>query len=114
MDPARALLSFAADRNGAPTAPPSPDAAPGGGLASHPHVAAAAATLQLRLLEAFFYMPGAQLFAPCHGALLKICCRQLQGVGGARVSPGARATSAQPCPRLPAFGHRGLGLKPQP
>lgn len=50
--------------------------------------AAAAAMLQLRLLEVFFFLPGAHLYSGCHGALLKLCCRQLQGLGGARILPG--------------------------
>ena len=69
----------------------------GGGLYAHPHVAAAAATLELRLLEAFFFLPGAELFAPCHAALLKLCARPLRGAAagvGARVPPAAAAAVA--------------------
>ncbi len=91
MDPVRALSGAAGPAGGAAGAAA---AAASPGLAAHPHVAAAAATLQLRLLEAFFFLPGAQLFSPCHGALLKLCCRQLQGVGGARVAPEAAAAVA--------------------
>lgn len=53
-----------------------------------PVAAAAAALLQLRLLEVFFFLPAAQLWGSCHEQLLQLCCRQLLGVGGARVSPG--------------------------
>jgi hypothetical protein len=74
-------------------------AAAGGGTASAaggaqalkplgPVAAAAAALLQLRLLEVFFFLPAAQLWSSCHEQLLQLCCRQLLGVGGSRVSPG--------------------------
>lgn len=53
-----------------------------------PVAAAAAALLQLRLLEVFFFLPAAQLWGSSHEQLLQLCCRQLLGVGGARVSPG--------------------------
>lgn len=53
-----------------------------------PVAAAAAALLQLRLLEVFFFLPAAQLWGSCHEQLLQLCCRQLLGVGGSRVSPG--------------------------
>jgi hypothetical protein len=85
MDPAHTLAAAAA-------APPAPGAP--GALASRPHVAAAAATLQLRLLEAMFFLPGAHTFAGCHAALLQLCCRQLQGGGAARVLPDAAAAVA--------------------
>jgi hypothetical protein len=84
MDPASALAAAA----GGPGASGAGAAAAAGGLASRPHVAAAAAVLQLRLLEAFFFLPGAHLYAPCHGPLLELCCRQLSGAGGARVNAG--------------------------
>ncbi len=90
MDPASALA--AAPAGGAAAGA----AAGGAGLASRPHVAAAAATLQLRLLEAFFFLPGAHLFAPCHAPLLELCCRQLRGAGGARISPGGLAAPRAP------------------
>jgi hypothetical protein len=51
--------------------------------------AAAAALLQLRLLEVFFFLPAPQFWAHCHGHLLHLCCRQLMGTGGSRVNPGA-------------------------
>jgi hypothetical protein len=50
--------------------------------------AAAAALLQLRLLEVFFFLPAPQFWAHCHGHLLHLCCRQLMGTGGSRVNPG--------------------------
>jgi hypothetical protein len=53
-----------------------------------PVAAAAAALLQLRLLEVFFFLPAAQLWSGCHEQLLQLCCRQMLGVGGSRVSPG--------------------------
>jgi hypothetical protein len=58
--------------------------------------AAAAALLQLRLLEAFFFLPAAQLWSGCHEQLLQLCCRQLLGVGGSIVSRG----EAQPMTHL--------------
>jgi hypothetical protein len=80
LDPSHTLAAAAAS--------PSPPGTPGH-LAARPHVAAAAATLQLRLLEALFFLPGAHMLAGCHATLLQLCCRQLQGGGSARVSPGA-------------------------
>lgn len=53
-----------------------------------PVAAAAAALLQLRLLEVFFFLPAAQLWGNCHDQLLQLCCRQLLGVGGSRIAPG--------------------------
>lgn len=53
-----------------------------------PVAVAAAALLQLRLLEAFFFLPAAQLWSGCHEQLLQLCCRQLLGVGGSMVSRG--------------------------
>lgn len=53
-----------------------------------PVAAAAAALLQLRLLEAFFFLPAAQLWSGCHEQLLQLCCRQLLVVGGSLVSRG--------------------------
>jgi len=88
MDPARALAGNASTSSSNAAASAAAAGGSSSALASNPHVAAAAATLQLRLLEAFFFLPGAQLFGSCHGPLLKLCCRQLQGVGGAKVSPG--------------------------
>jgi hypothetical protein len=64
--------------------------APGGGPVA-PVVAAAVATLQLRLLEVFFFLPAAPVWASCHGVLLQLCGRQLAAVGGSRVSPEAAA-----------------------
>jgi hypothetical protein len=64
--------------------------APGGGPVS-PVVAAAVATLQLRLLEVFFFLPAAPVWASCHGVLLQLCGRQLAALGGSRVSPEAAA-----------------------
>lgn len=96
MDPARAL-SPSTSGNGGSSSSSGSFSGSGGGLFCNPHVAAAAATLQLRLLEAFFFLPGANLFAGCHGTLLKICCRQLQGVGGARVSPGGGFGAGNNC-----------------
>eukprot|EP00882_Tetradesmus_deserticola_P027407 GHRQ01030324.1.p1 GENE.GHRQ01030324.1~~GHRQ01030324.1.p1 ORF type:complete len:595 (+),score=233.39 GHRQ01030324.1:221-1786(+) len=50
--------------------------------------AAAAALLQLRLLEVFFFLPAPQYWVHCHGHLLQLCCRRLMGTGGSRVDPG--------------------------
>ena len=48
-------------------------------------MAAAAAMLQLRLLELYFFLPGAPLWSAARAPLIKLCCRQLQGRG---VAPG--------------------------
>lgn len=56
--------------------------------------AAAAALLQLRLLELFFFLPAPQLWSSCHAQLLQLCCRQLLGAGGSRVRPGGLAMHA--------------------
>lgn len=56
--------------------------------------AAAAALLQLRLLEVFFFLPAPQFWAHCHGHLLHLCCRQLMGTGGSRVNPGTQSNSS--------------------
>lgn len=60
---------------------------PSGGPSSR-IAAAAAALLQLRLLEVFFFLPGPQFWPQCHGHLLHLCCRQLMGTGGSKVNPG--------------------------
>lgn len=70
-----------------------------------PVAAAAAALLQLRLLEVFFFLPAAQLWGSCHEQLLQLCCRQLLGVGGSRVSPGEGTVACMHLhvlPQLPA------------
>ena len=59
-----------------------------------PAVAAGAATLQLRVLEVFFFLPGAGLWSKCHGVLINLCTMQISGVAGSRVSPEAAAAVA--------------------
>ncbi|KAF8072444.1 hypothetical protein HT031_000103 [Scenedesmus sp. PABB004] len=86
--------------NGA--APPAPAAAGSGagagaalpGCFASPVASAAAALLQLRLVEAFFFLPAPALWADCHSQLLQLCCRQLMAAGGSRVSPEAAASVA--------------------
>jgi hypothetical protein len=70
--------------------------------------AAAAALLQLRLLEVFFFLPAPQLWASCHAQLLQLCCRQLLGGGGSRVRPGACvvSTGCSVTPRVLFFNTR--------
>lgn len=81
-------------------------AAPAGGVQVlkplGPVAAAAAALLQLRLLEVFFFLPAAQLWGSSHEQVLQLCCRQLLGVGGARVSPGenTRVKAGKPLGRF--------------
>jgi len=60
-----------------------------------PVAAAAAALLQLRLLEVFFFLPAAQLWGSCHEQLLQLCCRQVLGTGGSAVAPGGLWPSVQ-------------------
>jgi hypothetical protein len=59
-----------------------------------PAVAAAAAMLQLRVLEVFFFLPGAGLWSKCHGVLINLCTMQISGVAGGRVSLDAAAAVA--------------------
>jgi hypothetical protein len=74
--PAPALAPAPADPPPAPPVPPQP-------LLQEPwkargQVGCAAALLQLRLLEAYFALPAASLWAADHAALTRLCCRHMR------------------------------------
>lgn len=51
-------------------------------------MSAAAAMLQLRLLELYYFLPGAPLWSAARAPLMKLCCRQFQGRGIAQGAQG--------------------------
>ena len=59
--------------------------------------AAAAAQLQLRLLEAYLALPDASAFTMEHAAVSKLCARALRSAPGQAGSGEAKQACATPC-----------------